>query len=83
MFGFYRKVSRHIRRGFSVFTLEEHNIIGGLYSLVCEKLDKPKKIYPIAIQDTFGESGTPEELMSKYKIDADYLVKSVLETVEE
>ena len=58
-------------------------IIGGLYSLVCEKLDKPKKIYPIAIQDTFGESGTPEELMSKYKIDADYLVKSVLETVEE
>ena len=30
-----------------------------------------------------GESGTPEELMSKYKIDADYLVKSVLETVEE
>ena len=50
---------------------------------VCEKLDKPKKIYPIAIQDTFGESGTPEELMSKYKIDADYLVKSVLETVEE
>lgn len=66
-----------------IFTLEEHNIIGGLYSLVCEKLDKPKKIYPIAIQDTFGESGTPEELMSKYKIDADYLVKSVLETVEE
>ena len=41
------------------------------------------RIYPIAIQDTFGESGTPEELMSKYKIDADYLVKSVLETVEE
>ena len=66
-----------------IFTLEEHNIIGGLYSLVCEKLDKPKKIYPIAIQDIFGESGTPEELMSKYKIDADYLVKSVLETVEE
>ena len=43
----------------------------------------PVPVVKVGIKDTFGESGTPEELMSKYKIDADYLVKSVLETVEE
>lgn len=66
-----------------IFTLEEHSIIGGLYSLVCENLRCIKQIYPIAIQDVFGESGTPKELMKKYKIDADYIISSVKRVMEE
>ena len=66
-----------------IFTLEEHSIIGGLYSLVCENLRCIKQIYPIAIQDVFGESGTPKELMKKYQIDADYIISSVKRVMEE
>ncbi len=51
-----------------VMTLEEHNVIGGLFSAVVEALKIPKIIYPIGIKDTFGESGTPEALMKKYEI---------------
>lgn len=58
-----------------IFTLEEHNIIGGLYSIVSETINK--KVYPIAINDTFCESGTPRELMHKYHIDHDYIVQEV------
>ncbi len=55
-----------------IFTIEEHNIIGGLYSAVCEVLcrDYPAYVFPIATHDIFGESGTPTELARKYKLDA-------------
>lgn len=61
-----------------LFTLEEHSIIGGLYSTVCECLSNRVKIYPIGIRDTFGESGTPEELMKKYKIDKEAIVSCIV-----
>ena len=64
-----------------VFTLEEHNVIGGLYSIVSEIIHE-KMIYPIAINDTFTESGTPLELMEKYGIDAKSIVKSVKERMK-
>lgn len=64
-----------------VFTLEEHNVIGGLYSIVSEIIHE-KMIYPIAINDTFTESGMPLELMEKYGIDAKSIVKSVKERVK-
>ena len=66
-----------------IITLEEHSIIGGLYSVVCECLVNKSKVYPIGIKDTFGESGTPEELMKKYEIDASSIVKFVKKIVED
>lgn len=69
-----------IAREFDVIvTLEEHNVIGGLYSCVLENLKTPRLVIPIAIMDSFGESGTPEELMKKYKIDVSYIEKTVKE----
>lgn len=56
-----------------IFTIEEHNVIGGLYLAVCEVLcnNYPIYVYPIATNDIFGESGTPAELARKYNLDAE------------
>ncbi len=53
-----------------IFTIEEHNVTGGLYSAVCEALCKayPKRVYPIATPDIFSETGSPNELRVKYKL---------------
>ncbi|MCL5069590.1 MAG: transketolase family protein [Actinobacteria bacterium] len=68
-----------------IFTIEEHNITGGLYSAVCEVLcrDYPAYVYPIATHDIFGESGTPAELARKYKLDTEGIydqIETVLKT---
>ena len=60
-----------------VITIEDHNIIGGLGSAVCEVLaeEYPVKVTRMGINDTFGESGTAEELLKKYNLNSEYLVK--------
>ena len=54
-----------------LFTVEEHNITGGLFSAVSEVLAKyyPARVVPIATPDIFGESGSPEELAVRYKLE--------------
>lgn len=51
-----------------VVTIEEHSVIGGLGSAVCECLSQnaPVHVCKIGIQDCFGESGTVDELLEKY-----------------
>ncbi|MFV0381961.1 MAG: transketolase family protein [Breznakia sp.] len=63
----------------TIITCEEHSVIGGLGSAVAEVLTKHNlcKQVMIGIKDTFGESGTPAELIEKYEIDADAIVKAV------
>lgn len=64
-----------------IITIEDHSIIGGLGSSVCEVLSEeyPAKVEKMGIHDTFGESGNAEELMKKYKIDSDSIVEKILE----
>lgn len=64
-----------------IITCEEHNIIGGLGSAVSEVLTKyyPCRQVRIGIQDTFGESGTPQELFAKYGIDEKSIAKHIKE----
>jgi transketolase len=61
-----------------VVTAEEHNYLGGLGESVArvlaENVPTPQEF--IATQDTFGESGTPEQLMEKYGLNADAIVKA-------
>ena len=66
-----------------LFTVEEHNITGGLYSAVCEVLCKsfPKKLYPIATHDIFGESGSPEELAALYGLDRKGIAEQIMEVI--
>ncbi|CUX19839.1 transketolase family protein [Clostridium sp. C105KSO13] len=62
-----------------VVTVEEHNIIGGLGSAVCDVLSEevPTKVMKIGINDTYGESGPALELIEKYGLDADSIYKRV------
>ncbi len=57
-------------------TCEEHNIIGGLGDAVAQVAAThfPIPIEYVGTQDTFGESGTPEELLVKYGLDTDNIV---------
>ncbi|MGB9840406.1 transketolase family protein [Thermovenabulum sp.] len=60
----------------AVITVEEHTIYGGLGSAVTEVLseEKPVLVKRIGIEDTFGESGKPEELLKKYGLTAERIV---------
>ena len=53
-----------------IITIEDHSIIGGLGSSVCEVLSEkyPTQVIRMGIKDTFGKSGTAEKLMEYYKI---------------
>ncbi|NFA59172.1 transketolase family protein [Clostridium sporogenes] len=62
-----------------VITAEEHSIIGGLGSAVCEVLSEnhPVSVLRVGIKDTFGESGKPAELLKKYELTSEDIVKAV------
>lgn len=62
-----------------VVTVEEHSVIGGLGSAVCDVLcaQAPKKVLKIGINDTFGESGPAVELVKKYGLDAESIYEKV------
>lgn len=62
-----------------IITVEDHNIIGGLGSAVCEVLAEnyPVKVIRMGIKDTFGESGKAEELVKKYQIDCDSIIEKI------
>ncbi|MCI5708492.1 transketolase family protein [Veillonella caviae] len=63
----------------AIVTAEEHNILGGLGSAVAEVIvaHKPVPVEFVGVQDTFGESGTPTELMTKYGLTTDDIVNAV------
>ena len=63
-----------------VVTVEEHSVIGGLGSAVCDVLSEkaPTKVMKIGVNDVFGESGPATELIQKYGLDA----KSIYEKVK-
>lgn len=62
-----------------VVTAEEHNRLGGLGDSIAQLLAKnnPTPQEYIAVDDSFGESGKPAELMTKYGLDAENIVKAV------
>ena len=64
-----------------IITAEEHSVIGGLGSAVAEvtSMYAPCKVIRVGQMDTFGESGKPAELMAKYGMDADEIVKKARE----
>lgn len=56
-----------------VVTVEEHSVIGGLGSAVCDCLSEkaPAKVLKIGVNDVFGESGPAVALLEKYGLDAE------------
>lgn len=67
-----------------VVTVEEHSVIGGLGSAVCDVLSEnyPVKVKKIGIYDRFGESGPATELIKKYGLDGESIYKEVKKFVQ-
>jgi len=66
-----------------VVTAEEHQQLGGLGATVAQLLAKnnPAPIEFVAVQDSFGESGTPDQLLAKYGLDTINIVEAALKVV--
>ena len=64
-------ILKSIRKTRCAVTVEEHNIIGGLGDAIAQVAAKnfPVPIEYIGTKDTFGESGTPDQLLKKYGLD--------------
>ncbi len=63
-----------------VITIENHSVIGGLGSAVCEVLSEnyPTKVYRIGTYDEFGQSGTAKELMAYYGLNCEKLTEKII-----
>lgn len=63
----------------ALVTVEEHQIAGGLGGAVCEYFSEhnPKRIARIGVQDQFGQSGEPEELLKHYHMDTQAIKDAV------
>lgn len=72
------------RRTGAVVTAEEHSIIGGLGGAVAEALAEncPVPVIRVGVRDTFGESGTPEDLLEKYGLTPRHLVRAGKKVLE-
>lgn len=67
-----------------VVTVEEHSVIGGLGSAVCDVVAETgsAKVMKIGVNDVFGESGPAVELIKKYELDGESIYKKVKAFVE-
>ncbi|MBS1604490.1 MAG: transketolase family protein, partial [Bacteroidetes bacterium] len=69
-------ILRSVQKTGCAVTAEEHNIIGGLGDAVAQTVARntPIPIEYVGTNDTFGESGTPTELLKKYGLDTPNIV---------
>ena len=67
-----------------IVTCEEHNYLGGLGESIAGllSLNTPTPQEYIATKDTFGESGTPAQLMEKYGLNSEAIVKAVQKVLD-
>ena len=68
----------------AVVTVEEHQVMGGCGSAVCEVLAQnfPVPVEMVGMQNTFGESGQPEELLKKYKMDKESVIEAIKKVIK-
>ena len=67
----------------AAITVEDHQITGGLGGAIAEVLVRNKSVPMefVGLQNTFGESGKPAELIKKYKMDKDAIIQAVLRVI--
>ncbi|MCG2616200.1 transketolase family protein [Terrimonas sp. NA20] len=72
-------VLRSVAKTRCVVSAEEHNRLGGLGDSIAQVLIQhdPVPMEYVAVNDQFGQSGTPAQLMKKYGLDAEHIVKAV------
>jgi transketolase len=71
-------VRNHALKSRKIITAEEHSIIGGLGDAIADILiGEPLKFKKVGVNDCFGQSGLPDEMMEEYGLTAHYLVDHV------
>lgn len=77
-------ILRSVQKTHCVVSCEEHNIHGGLGDAIAQVLGSsfPAPQEYVAVIDSFGESGTPDQLMKKYGLDKDNIVQAVQKVME-
>lgn len=67
----------------AIVTVEEHNVIGGLGSAVAEVLSEeiPVPVLKVGVQDTFGESGLPDQLLKAYGLTSNNVIEKVKKAI--
>ncbi len=72
-------VLRHVKDARAVVTVEEHQIHGGMGSAIAEFLarEMPTPIEFVGVDDKFGQSGTPEQLLQHYGMDEDHIESAI------
>lgn len=67
----------------AIVTAEDHNVLGGLGGAVAEALarTRPTPVRFVGAQDTFGESGDPDSLWRKYKMDAPAIAEAAKQAI--
>ncbi len=67
----------------AIVTVEEHNVIGGLGSAVSEVLSEeiPVPVLKVGVQDTFGESGLPDQLLKAYGLTTNNVIEKVKKVI--
>ena len=77
-------ILKSVKKTGCVVTAEEHNFLGGLGESVARvlSLNYPAPQEFIATQDSFGESGTPAQLMDKYGLNSVSITKAALKVIQ-
>ena len=67
-----------------VITVENHSVIGGVGSAICEVLSEkyPVPVHRLGIQDTFGQSGDFDNLMKHYRLNSTELAEDITKIME-
>ena len=77
-------IIEHVKKTKFVMTVENHSIIGGLGSAICELLSEyyPVPVHRIGVNDTFGQSGKWEQLLEYYGLNSEKLAVSIKRYVD-
>lgn len=77
-------ILKSVKKTGAIMTVENHSIIGGLGSAVCEVLSEnmPMPVKRVGVRDQFGQSGKYTELMSYYGLNADKFINDALKLLE-
>ncbi|MBP9186793.1 MAG: transketolase family protein [Bacteroidia bacterium] len=77
-------ILKSVRKTGAVVTAEEHQMNGGLGDSICQLLARelPTPVEMVAVNDSFGQSGTPDELMKEYGLDAAHIVAAVQRVIK-
>lgn len=76
-------ILQSVKKTKCVVTAEEHQINGGLGDSICQLLARnlPTPVEMVGVNDSFGESGTPDQLMAKYGIDTPNIVEAAQKVI--